>query len=308
MLYSHIASPPVVAEFPAFVKRIVKLPQGPDIIVGIHARLLKEPHPLPFGSATPGLPSSSRSPEPVKLYAGRGAAKAEAADGTGLSGVDKQNTRSGSLTHLPGSSESIPTMLQAFGAMPSTGEKARGNAVPQSASSGKVPTFIPQWADDSDNDSDNEGEDEDEDKDVEGEHDDDEGDHDADEEGEHDVDEGEDDDDDEGVHDVDEGEYDVDEGEDDDDEGVHDVYEGEYDVGEGEYDVDEGEDDYDEGEHDVDQEEGDDDDEGEGNSYEDSEPEGEDNDYEDNEGQGNDYEDYGDDDDGNDYDGYGMSD
>ncbi|KAI9458725.1 hypothetical protein HD554DRAFT_1692103 [Boletus coccyginus] len=54
MLYSYIASPPVVAGFPAFARRIAnkEIPHGADIILGIHARLLKEPHRLPFAEVT----------------------------------------------------------------------------------------------------------------------------------------------------------------------------------------------------------------------------------------------------------------
>ncbi|KAH0826790.1 hypothetical protein J3R83DRAFT_5209 [Lanmaoa asiatica] len=55
VLYSHIASPPVVANFSALAQRIAnkELPHGADIIVGVHARLLKEPHPLPLKPAVP---------------------------------------------------------------------------------------------------------------------------------------------------------------------------------------------------------------------------------------------------------------
>jgi len=50
VLYSHIASPPVVAHFPALARRIAnkELPHGADIVIGVHTRLLKEPHPLPL--------------------------------------------------------------------------------------------------------------------------------------------------------------------------------------------------------------------------------------------------------------------
>ncbi|KAI9458726.1 hypothetical protein HD554DRAFT_2317107 [Boletus coccyginus] len=49
VLYSHITSSLVVADFPALARRIAnkELPHGADIVVGIHTRLLKEPHPLP---------------------------------------------------------------------------------------------------------------------------------------------------------------------------------------------------------------------------------------------------------------------
>jgi len=50
VLYSHIASPPLVAHFPALARRIAnkELPHGADIVIGVHTRLLKEPHPLPL--------------------------------------------------------------------------------------------------------------------------------------------------------------------------------------------------------------------------------------------------------------------
>jgi len=49
VLYTHIASPPVVTGLPALAQRIAhkELLHGADIIVGIHARLLKERFPLP---------------------------------------------------------------------------------------------------------------------------------------------------------------------------------------------------------------------------------------------------------------------
>ena len=55
VLYTHIASPPVVANFSALAQRIADrgLPHGADIIIGIHTRLLKEPHPLPLRAAPP---------------------------------------------------------------------------------------------------------------------------------------------------------------------------------------------------------------------------------------------------------------
>ena len=48
VMYTHIGSSPVVASFSALAKRIAnkELPHGADIIVGIHSRLLDDPHPL----------------------------------------------------------------------------------------------------------------------------------------------------------------------------------------------------------------------------------------------------------------------
>ncbi|KAI9458730.1 hypothetical protein HD554DRAFT_2029541 [Boletus coccyginus] len=53
VLYSHIASPPVVAHFSDLARRIAnkELSHGADIVVGVHARLLREPHPLPLKPA-----------------------------------------------------------------------------------------------------------------------------------------------------------------------------------------------------------------------------------------------------------------
>ena len=53
VLYAHIASPPVVTGLPALTRRIAhnELPHGTNIIAGIHARYLKERHPLPPTSA-----------------------------------------------------------------------------------------------------------------------------------------------------------------------------------------------------------------------------------------------------------------
>ena len=64
VLYAHIASPPVVAQFPALAQRIAnkEIPHGADIIIGIHARLAKEPCRFK-GSEEP--PDSSNATKPV---------------------------------------------------------------------------------------------------------------------------------------------------------------------------------------------------------------------------------------------------
>jgi hypothetical protein len=48
VLYSHIGSPPVVADFPALARCIAnkELPHGADIIIGIHSRVLTQRNPL----------------------------------------------------------------------------------------------------------------------------------------------------------------------------------------------------------------------------------------------------------------------
>lgn len=63
VLYTHIASPPVVTGFFELAQRIAnkELPHGADIIVGIHERLLKGRHPLPSTSTSP-KPSPPRGP------------------------------------------------------------------------------------------------------------------------------------------------------------------------------------------------------------------------------------------------------
>jgi len=66
VLYSYIASPPVVAGFPAFARCIAnkEFLYGADVILGIHARLLREPHRLPFGEVAPAsLPGPLESTE-----------------------------------------------------------------------------------------------------------------------------------------------------------------------------------------------------------------------------------------------------
>jgi hypothetical protein len=69
VLYSHIGFAPVVAEFPALARRIAKgeLPHGADIIVGVHTRLLKEPHALPLKTRAPPLSQKCFSPEPMTV-------------------------------------------------------------------------------------------------------------------------------------------------------------------------------------------------------------------------------------------------
>lgn len=71
VLYSHITSSLVVADFPALARRIAnkELPHGADIVVGIHTRLLKEPHPLPWRRPVTPLAKFSGPPEPVQIVA-----------------------------------------------------------------------------------------------------------------------------------------------------------------------------------------------------------------------------------------------
>jgi len=66
VLYSCIGSPVVVANFAAFAQHIANrdLPHGADIIVSMHARLLKALDPF---SLKPGDPSSQCSFVPPKL-------------------------------------------------------------------------------------------------------------------------------------------------------------------------------------------------------------------------------------------------
>ena len=110
MLYSHIASPPVVENFAVLAERIAhnELPHGKDIIVGIHMRLLKKHHPFSLITAAPALlPSSSGQSTSVKQIASASDPPA-AGDKreTGPADVDNPSARSGSLSS--GSSDSVP--------------------------------------------------------------------------------------------------------------------------------------------------------------------------------------------------------
>lgn len=131
MLYSHIASPPVVADFAAFAQRIAdkELPHGADIIVGIHARLLKERQLL---SLKPGssisLPGFFGPPKPAEIAVGASdAPEAGAKHETGPSYVDKRGTKLGSLPSE--GNESFPAQTPKSMAVPtatSTKEPDRG--------------------------------------------------------------------------------------------------------------------------------------------------------------------------------------
>jgi len=63
MLYFYIATPPVIANFPALLRRIAskQLPHGADIMADIHSRFLKELYPFslvfPSTSPPPAQPS-----------------------------------------------------------------------------------------------------------------------------------------------------------------------------------------------------------------------------------------------------------
>ena len=110
MLYSHIASPPVVENFPILAERIAhnELPHGKDIIVGIHMRLLKKHHPFSLITAAPALPpsSSGQSASVKQIASARDPPAAGDKRGTGPADVDNRSARSGSLSS--GSSDSVP--------------------------------------------------------------------------------------------------------------------------------------------------------------------------------------------------------
>ncbi|KAG9310050.1 hypothetical protein JVU11DRAFT_10093 [Chiua virens] len=96
ILYSHIASPAVVAGFPAFARRIAngELPHGAEIIVGIHTRVLKEPHSVPLKlapipSLTVQVPSNSA--ESAKM----------AEDGANAYYADKQGVATATTASQP---------------------------------------------------------------------------------------------------------------------------------------------------------------------------------------------------------------
>ena len=101
VLYSHIASPPVVANFAALAQRIAdkNLPHGADIIVGIHAMLLKERHPLPLqpGSSI-SLPSFFGPQKQAEIAVDASDAPEDGAKhGTRPFPVDKRGAQSGAL-------------------------------------------------------------------------------------------------------------------------------------------------------------------------------------------------------------------
>jgi len=102
VLYSHIASPPVVADFATLAQRIAngELSHGADIIVGIHARLLKERQCRPSSLELGPPPSQPRSSGPPASDAPHAAAKHEA----GPPYVDKR----GFLAESSAATPSIP--------------------------------------------------------------------------------------------------------------------------------------------------------------------------------------------------------
>ncbi|KAI9458727.1 hypothetical protein HD554DRAFT_2298928 [Boletus coccyginus] len=104
VLYTHIKSPPVVANFATLVQRIAnkELPHGADIMIGIHTRLLQEhqrhPSSLGPGAGGPGSgppisrPRSSGPSKPVEPTIG--ASDAPSLGAVGSSYADKRSTRS----------------------------------------------------------------------------------------------------------------------------------------------------------------------------------------------------------------------
>ena len=140
MLYSHIASPPVVANFAALAQRIAnkELPHGADIIVGIHARLLKESYPLPFKPAPPNsLFNNWGRSGLVKMDVNASdVSDAEAKDETGPSHVEKPSFRLTPFPYPPESGAAVsvprpspqPTATASLQNFPSSTEpKARVN-------------------------------------------------------------------------------------------------------------------------------------------------------------------------------------
>ncbi|KAF9228261.1 hypothetical protein BS17DRAFT_773370 [Gyrodon lividus] len=70
-LYSHIASPRIVAGLPALARRIAnkELPHGADIIIGLHMRMLKEHHPLALITPPPQVLTPVVAPPNFLVYA-----------------------------------------------------------------------------------------------------------------------------------------------------------------------------------------------------------------------------------------------
>ncbi|KAF8546794.1 hypothetical protein OG21DRAFT_1577108 [Imleria badia] len=107
VLYSHIASPSVVANFTALAQCVAhkELPHGADIMVGIHTRLVKE-H-LSFW-LKPGAPTS---PESLKADSSTSnVSKAEPKDKTGPHQVNQWGTQLGSLSSGSGVGEPTPSV------------------------------------------------------------------------------------------------------------------------------------------------------------------------------------------------------
>lgn len=160
MLYSHITSSPVVADFPALARRIAnnELPHGADIIVGIHTRLLKEPHPLPWRRAVAPLAKFSGPPEPVQIVASAsdppdadaetGPPDAEKPGiclmsfGSGASVPCAPPQLSGTVAPPTISSITKPTMAvkKGFGGM-----KSSATNKPSSSPSSLSPPALPRW-------------------------------------------------------------------------------------------------------------------------------------------------------------------
>ncbi|KAG6375024.1 hypothetical protein JVT61DRAFT_3803 [Boletus reticuloceps] len=114
VLYAHIASPTVVANFAALAQRVAQreLPHGADIMIGIHTRLLKAHHPFALKPEAPAptlLPASMGSPGLVKTdVIASDAPQAEDEHKTGLSPVDQPGTQPRSLPSSSGWGESTP--------------------------------------------------------------------------------------------------------------------------------------------------------------------------------------------------------
>jgi hypothetical protein len=121
VLYSHIASPSVVANFATLAQCIAdkELPHGADIIIGIHARLLKERH-LSRLKARPPISLSSFSGPPKQAELAVGASDAPDAGAKHESHVDKFGARSRSLPSE--GSESPPPETSAVSTATSTKE------------------------------------------------------------------------------------------------------------------------------------------------------------------------------------------
>lgn len=125
VLYTHIASPAVVANFPALARRIAnkELVHGAGIIVGIHTRLLKKPcpRPVPPKSGVPSLRGTLEGPPApapalgsveVEINANE-APRGEEVDEKGLPQVDGSGIRS----NPSGTGVFAPWPLETFAGM-----------------------------------------------------------------------------------------------------------------------------------------------------------------------------------------------
>ncbi|KAG6377269.1 hypothetical protein JVT61DRAFT_15052 [Boletus reticuloceps] len=121
VLYSHITSPPVVANFAALAQRIAhkELPHGADIIIGIHTRLLKERPPFSLQPTVPALPPHCFWPPTL--------VQTDISANDGPDAGTKQKTGSSHADHQGSQSESSPASSKGNESTPSRQSQASEN-------------------------------------------------------------------------------------------------------------------------------------------------------------------------------------